>query len=103
SVERKQAAAQQSAPPSEVYAQPANLAVARFMGYRNVLDLDVDGEAGDKVTLSGRDIRIMGPRRMPLAGKRAAVACRPEEAGLIEPGLATNAIAGRVVNVEYGG
>ena len=99
----KDGAAQQIAPPSEVYSQPANLAVARFMGYRNVLDLDVESEAGDKVTLSGPDIRIMGTRKLTLPGKRVAVAFRPEEANLVEPGLATNAIAGRVANVEYGG
>src|SRR5262249_1983339 len=99
----KDGAAQQIAPPSEVYSQPANLAVARFMGYRNVLELDVESEAGDKVPLSGPDIRIMGTRKLALAGKRAAIAFRPEEANLVEPGLATNAIAGRVANVEYGG
>src|ERR1043166_4908637 len=37
----KDGAAQQIAPPHEVYSQPANLHVARFMGYRNVLELDV--------------------------------------------------------------
>ena len=99
----KEGTAQQIAPPTEVYSQPANLSVARFMGYRNVLDLDVDGEAGDKVTLSGADIRITGTRKLALPGKRAAVAFRPEEANLVEPGLATNAIAGGVVNVEYCG
>jgi putative spermidine/putrescine transport system ATP-binding protein len=99
----KEGVAQQIAPPSEVYSQPANLAVARFMGYRNVLDLDVDGEAGDKVTLAGPDIRITGTRKLALTGKRAAVAFRPEEAALADAGLATNAIAGNVVNVEYGG
>src|SRR6266481_6264270 len=35
----KEGAAQQIAPPNEVYAQPANLSVARFMGYRNVLEV----------------------------------------------------------------
>src|SRR6516165_7981917 len=41
----------QIAAPSEVYAQPAHLAVARFMGYRNVFELDVEGEEGDRVRL----------------------------------------------------
>jgi len=68
-----------------------------------VLDLDVGGEDGGKVTMSGPDVRITGTRKLPLTGKRAAVAFRPEEANLVEPGLATNAIAGRVVNVEYCG
>ena len=99
----KEGAAQQIARPSEVYSQPANLSVARFMGYRNVLELEIDGEDGERVTLSSADIRITGMRKLPPQGKRAAVAFRPEEASLAEPGLATNAIAGRVVNVEYGG
>jgi len=86
-----------------VYTQPANLSVARFMGYRNVLELDVESEDGDRVTLSGPDIRLAGTRKLPLRGKRAALAFRPEEATLADAGLATNAISGSVVNVEYGG
>ena len=35
---------QQIATPERVYRQPANLHVARFMGYRNVLELDVERE-----------------------------------------------------------
>ena len=34
--------AQQIAAPEDIYAQPANLHVARFMGYRNVLELEVE-------------------------------------------------------------
>ena len=43
----KDGVVQQIGTPQEVYAQPANLHVARFMGYRNVLELDVGGEDGD--------------------------------------------------------
>src|SRR5215470_12261997 len=39
----KDGVAQQVASPQEVYAQPANLHVARFMGYRNVLELAIEG------------------------------------------------------------
>src|SRR6266516_1475357 len=60
----KEGAAQQIAPPAQVYAQPANLSVARFMGYRNVLELDVVSEDGDRVTLSGPDIRFTGTRKL---------------------------------------
>src|SRR3989442_8033207 len=42
---------QQIGTPQEVYAQPANLHVARFMGYRNVLDFAIEREEGDRVTL----------------------------------------------------
>ena len=44
---------QQIGAPEEVYAQPANLHVARFMGYRNVLELDVEREGSDGVHAGG--------------------------------------------------
>jgi putative spermidine/putrescine transport system ATP-binding protein len=94
---------QQIATPREVYAQPANLHVARFMGYRNVLDLGVEGENGDQVTLAGDGIRLTGVRKQALAGERACVAMRPEELSLGEGPPGTNTIAGRVANVEYCG
>jgi len=99
----KDGAVQQIAPPQDVYAQPANLAVARFMGYRNVLELAVEREEGGRVTLSGPGMRITGTRKLPLAGGRACVAIRPEEAALVDDDAAANTIAGRVANVEYCG
>ena len=98
----KDGAAQQIAGPQEVYLQPANLHVARFMGYRNVLELDVASEEGDRVTLTGPGIRLVGTRKLPLTGGRGSVAIRPEEATLAGAGAA-NAITGEVTNVEYCG
>jgi len=98
----KDGVAQQIAPPEEIYLQPSNLDVARFMGYRNVLELDVAGEESGRVTLNGHGIRLVGTRKAPLKGSRAAVAIRPDEAMLGDAG-AFNAIAGEVINVEYGG
>lgn len=98
----KDGIAQQIAPPHEVYLEPSNLDVARFMGYRNVLELDVAGEEGGRVTLNGPGIRLTGRRMLPLKGGRAAVAIRPDEAMLGDAG-AVNAIAGEVVHAEYGG
>jgi len=69
----KDGVAQQIAPPEEVYLQPSNLHVARFMGYRNVLELDVAGQDGDRVTLTGPGIRLLGTKKLPLANGRAAV------------------------------
>jgi putative spermidine/putrescine transport system ATP-binding protein len=94
---------QQIAAPPDVYGQPANLHVARFMGYRNVLELDVAGGEGDRVALTGPDIAITGVRKQSLTGTRAAVAIRPEEIVVIDGPVAGNAIAGRVDNVEYCG
>jgi putative spermidine/putrescine transport system ATP-binding protein len=94
---------QQIASPHEVYAQPANLSVARFMGYRNVLGLDIEREDGDRVTLASGDIRLTGLRKQPLADRRACVAMRPEELVIGEGPGGANTIVGRVDNVEYGG
>jgi len=99
----KDGVVQQIAPPQDIYAQPANLHVARFMGYRNVLDLAVTGELGDRVTLEGPDIRLTGMRKQPLGGKRASAAIRPEEMTIVTAPVAENVIAGRVDIVEYGG
>src|SRR4249919_1860513 len=47
----KDGVVQMIAAPHDVYGQPSNLHVARFMGYRNVLELNVDSEQGDRVTV----------------------------------------------------
>ncbi len=99
----KDGVVQQIGSPPEVYGQPANLNVARFMGYRNVLELDVVGEAGDRVTLAGRSLALTGIRKQPLTAKRAMVAMRPEELAVSDRPAAENSIAGRVDNVEYSG
>jgi putative spermidine/putrescine transport system ATP-binding protein len=99
----KDGVVQQIAPPPEVYAQPANLEVARFMGYRNVLELGVEAEQDGRVTLSGSGIRLTGVRKQALSGARACVAIRPEELVMGEGPGGANTIAGRVDNVEYCG
>jgi putative spermidine/putrescine transport system ATP-binding protein len=99
----KDGVVQQIAAPPEVYGQPANLHVARFMGYRNVLELEVRSDDGERVALVGPDIAITGTRKQPLSGKRAAVAIRPEEIVVTEGPRTDNTIAGRVDNVEYCG
>src|SRR5947199_6533593 len=47
----KDGVVQQIASPQEVYGEPANLAVARFMGYRNVLDMAIEAQNGYRATL----------------------------------------------------
>src|SRR2546421_2924777 len=57
---------QQVAAPEEVYAQPANIHVARFMGYRNVLELNVAGKADGRVTLEGSGLKLTGTAKQPV-------------------------------------
>ena len=99
----KDGVVQQIADPMNVYAQPANLHVARFMGYRNVLELDVGAADGERVTLHGQDVTLTGVRKQPLNGKRAAVAIRPEEILVGEGPGGVNTIGATVDNVEYNG
>ncbi len=94
---------QQIATPEEIYAQPANLAVASFMGYRNMLELAVDRQDGERVTLAGPDVRITGTRKMPLANGRACIAMRPEEMVVGDGPDGTNTISVHIDGVEYCG
>jgi putative spermidine/putrescine transport system ATP-binding protein len=91
---------QQVAAPEDVYAQPANLHVARFMGYRNVLTLKAGARNGERVTLEGSGLGLEGTAKQELSGRQAAVAIRPED---ISVGNGPNAMPGKVANVEYGG
>src|SRR5580704_2757738 len=70
---------QQVAGPEDVYAQPANLHVARFMGYRNVIALKAGARNGERVTLEGSGIALEGSARQELGGAHVSVAMRPEE------------------------
>jgi putative spermidine/putrescine transport system ATP-binding protein len=89
---------QQIAAPEEIYAQPANLHVARFMGYRNVLELEVMQTDGRTVMLDGKGLRLEGVAKQPLQ-RRAIAAIRPEDIALDAKG----SISGRVEAVEYCG
>jgi putative spermidine/putrescine transport system ATP-binding protein len=91
---------QQIGTPQELYNQPANLDVARFMGYRNVLDLAVERIDGERAVLGAPGLGLTGTARGARAGGHAAVAIRPED---IAPGDGPNPIAGQVVSVEYCG
>ena len=94
---------QQVAPPHEVYAQPATLGVARFMGYRNVITLPVERDEGGHVTLAGSGLRLTGLKKQPLTGATASVAIRPEEIVVGDGVNGANTLAGTVDNVEYCG
>jgi putative spermidine/putrescine transport system ATP-binding protein len=94
---------QQVATPQEVYSQPANLGVARFMGYRNVVEFGVERVDGARVVLARDGVRMTGTRKLPLATGAAYVAMRPEDIFVGEGPDGINTLAGRVDVVEYGG
>ena len=94
---------QQIATPEDIYAQPANLAVATFMGYRNLLDLAVERSDGTHVTLGAPDVRLTGTRKLPLSNGRAFVAMRPEEVLVGDGPDGVNTFGVRIEGVEYCG
>ncbi len=92
----------QIASPQEVYGAPATIGVARFMGYRTTIELDVDKISDKQALLSGRGLALTGIAMQTIPGKKAVVAIRPEDfevGGDDRP----NAIMARVNNVEYCG
>jgi putative spermidine/putrescine transport system ATP-binding protein len=97
---------QQIGPPEELYAEPVNQYVANFMGYRNMLTLDVaDGgartPAGGTVRLTGPGVRLTGLVREDLTSGRAVAAIRPDD--ITVGGSPENGIDVRVEVVEYHG
>src|SRR3984893_4108037 len=75
----KDGVVQQIAAPKEVYAQPSNLHVARFMGYRNVTEFTLEGTQGDGVAVSANGVRLIGTPMAGFNSKRVSVALRPED------------------------
>jgi putative spermidine/putrescine transport system ATP-binding protein len=92
---------QQIGTPEEVYSRPATLDVARFMGYRNILPLEVTAVEGATATLAGPGMALRGSRQGEIGRGRATVAIRPDDLELAEG--AGEGIMGRVETVEYCG
>ena len=95
----REGSVQQIGTPEEVYAQPVNSYVASFMGYRNLLDLEVTGAVGASVTVEAEGIRLTGSG--DVVSGTAKVAIRPEDFVVGE--FAENALDVTVEIVEYHG
>jgi putative spermidine/putrescine transport system ATP-binding protein len=95
--------------PEELYTKPANLQVARFMGYRNLLALDIEQVKENRVSLTGSGIRLEGVPREPLITGRAVAAIRPDDIEVDasemrqEPIDNVNGLLGQAEMVEYCG
>jgi putative spermidine/putrescine transport system ATP-binding protein len=99
----KDGVVQQIATPQVVYGEPANLHVARFMGYRNVFPMSIEREEGVRVSLSGPDFPLTGTRMLPLTDGHATVAVRPDDF-VVGGGIDDlNTVSGTVDNIEYAG
>ncbi|MBI2771711.1 MAG: ABC transporter ATP-binding protein [Burkholderiales bacterium] len=100
----KDGVVQQVDTPAAVYSQPSNLAVARFMGYRNELRLSASVSDGS-VELAGAGVRLSAPQAGTALASASAVACiRPDDLGFADPDSAQgNRIEATVEGVEYYG
>ncbi|MFJ9902478.1 ABC transporter ATP-binding protein [Streptomyces sp. NPDC101152] len=97
--------------PAELYEHPADPYVAGFMGYRNLLPLEVASADTGGVVAAGRGLTVRGTpvgEQPPRAGQNVIVAIRPEDLRPAEEGEQTVAEAvaeiveyhGRVLHVE---
>jgi putative spermidine/putrescine transport system ATP-binding protein len=98
---------QQVGTPEELHNAPVNWHVADFMGYRNLVDLEVTSVAGDAVTLEGAGLTLRGTAVDPATvGTTMRVAIRPEDLVVVSPTVSVrggNTTSARVSVVEYHG
>jgi len=93
---------QQVGTPREVYGRPANLHVARFMGFRNVYDCLVTNSQGEQAAVQAKGVSLAGMLVRAFPGARASLAIRPEDFQLCPEG-SPHSFQARVESVEYGG
>lgn len=97
---------QQVGSPEEVHTSPTNWHVADFMGYRNMVDLDVVsvGEQ-DRVIVEGTALKLHATAVDPVSvGDTVRLAMRPEDMSIAAADApSSNAIQAQVAVVEYHG
>jgi putative spermidine/putrescine transport system ATP-binding protein len=93
---------QQVGTPGEVYENPVNRYVAGFMGYRNMMELDVVERTADGgAIVEGPSARLVGRVFGDLESTRAVAAIRPEDIHVWASG--PNRIEATAEVVEYHG
>ena len=88
--------------PEDLYARPAKLDVADFMGFRNRIEGKIQSRGGDVVMLDVGGVPLAGMARENLGGAMAIAAIRPDDLVAVE-GVATGAIPAIVDAIEYRG
>ncbi len=89
--------------PEELYARPARLDVADFMGFRNRISGVVTNHDGDAITLDIGGVAIIGVARdvAMVTGKTAIAAIRPDD--MVAVGGADAGLPATVEAIEYRG
>lgn len=98
---------QQVGTPEELHNNPKNWHVADFMGYRNLLDVEVVEVSGDEARVEGLGLSLWGSVAQPVSvGDAVRVAIRPSDLIVRRPGgfdRGVNVVEGTVLVVEYQG
>jgi putative spermidine/putrescine transport system ATP-binding protein len=77
---------QQIGTPQDLHDHPANWHVADFMGYRNLVDLEVTAVAGNVVTVENAGLALRGtPVQKATVGDKVRAAIRPEDLVVVSP------------------
>lgn len=89
--------------PEDVYGFPVNTYVASFMGYRNLLRVDIDpsGTTADQAEVRAPGFHLTGTPRSALPGSTGVVGIRPEDFHLGP--VAGNSIKAKATVVEFTG
>jgi len=94
---------EQAGTPEELYAQPRSLYVANFLGYRNLVPVEVGEIRGDTVSVATNGFLFTGTRRGTLAEGGAAVATiRPKDVQVVAAG-SPGCIAAAIELAEFVG
>jgi putative spermidine/putrescine transport system ATP-binding protein len=98
---------QQIGTPEQLHSNPVNWHVADFMGYRNLIDLDVTAVNGSVVTVEDKGFTLQGTAVQPATvGEKVRAAIRPEDLMVVSPTLPVqggNTTMATVSVVEYHG
>lgn len=92
---------QQIGSAEDLYTRPANLYVAGFMGYRNVLPATLVNEREGYVRVRGAGTEFEGTAPQRIGGQRVVATFRPEDAVIESP--SDEGIVARIQVVEYHG
>jgi putative spermidine/putrescine transport system ATP-binding protein len=92
---------QQIGTPRQVYERPANLHVARFIGYRNVVPFSLGAVIDGRATLKAGEVELQGTALGPVGPGMVSVAMRPDDFERADEG--GNCFRADVETVEYGG